>query len=128
MGSIKEPVERRKHKRFEVPIGAFVVLGPQSTLVGRIIDISMGGLAFRHVDKENPPGGLDELDVFIIEDDFCLKHVPCETVSDLETYESPFGSFIIRESAVQFRDLTPRQMSQLEHFIHNHTIRGWFEG
>ncbi len=127
MGSIKEPVERRKHKRFEVPIGAFVVLGPHSTMVGRIIDISMGGLTFRHVDKEEPSGGLHELDVFH-ENDFCLKHVPCETVSDLETYESPFGSFIIRESAVQFRDLTPRQMSQLEHFIHNHTIRGWFEG
>ena len=127
MGSIKEPVERRKHKRFEVPIGAFVVLGPHSTMVGRIIDISMGGLTFRHVDKEEPSGGLYELDVFH-ENDFCLKHVPCENVSDLETYESPFGSFIIRESAVQFRDLTPRQMSQLEYFIHNHTIRGWFEG
>jgi hypothetical protein len=127
MTNTKEAVERRKHERFEVPIGAFVVLGPHSTQVGRIIDISMGGLAFRHVDKEQPSDALHELDVFHIENDFCLKHLPCETVSALETYESPFGSFVIRESAVQFGDLTSDQRSQLEYFIRNLTIRGWFD-
>ena len=126
MASNKEPVERRKHKRFEVPIGSFVVLGPHSTTVGRIIDISMGGLAFRHVDEVESSEALHELDVFH-ENDFSLRHVPCETISDLETYESPFGSFIIRESTVEFGDMTPHQMLHLQRFIQKHTIRGWFE-
>jgi hypothetical protein len=126
MASQKETVERRKHKRFKVPIGSFVVLGPHSGMVGRIIDISMGGLAFRHVDKEEPPDGFDELDVFH-ENDFRVKHVPCESISHIETYESPFGSFTIRESALRFGDMTPYQMFQLEQFIHNYTIWGWFE-
>jgi hypothetical protein len=126
MASKEEPVERRKHKRFEVPIGAFVVIGPHSSRVGRIIDISMGGLAFRHVDEVESSEELHELDVFH-ENDFCLRHVPCEAISDLETYESPFGSFIIRESAVQFGEMTPQRMLQLQRFIQKHTIRGWFE-
>jgi hypothetical protein len=125
MNNTKELVDRRKHKRFEVPIGAFIVLGPHSSKVGRIIDISMGGIAFRHVDKEEPSNRLNQVDLFHIDSDFCLKNLPCETVSELETYESPFGSFIIREYAVQFRDLTPHQLSQLEYFIRSHTIRGW---
>lgn len=50
----KELVERRKHKRFQVPFGAFAVLGPHSTKVGRIMDISMGGLTFRHIDRKEP--------------------------------------------------------------------------
>jgi hypothetical protein len=124
MISDKEAVDRRKHRRFEVPIGAFVVLGPHSTQVGRIIDISMGGLAFRHVDKEQSSDALHELDVFHIQNDFSLKHLPCQMVSELETYESPFGSFVIRESAVQFGDLSPDQRSQLEYFIRNLTTRG----
>jgi hypothetical protein len=43
-------VERRRHKRFQVPEGAQVSLRLPKTRMGQIIDISMGGLAYRYVD------------------------------------------------------------------------------
>lgn len=119
-------VDRRKYERFDVPLGAFVVLGLRSMQVGRITDISFGGLAFQHVDKQVPTDPLHELDLLHVENSFCLKNVPCETISQPESCGSPFGSFIIRECAVQFGDLTADQMSGLEDFIRNHTIRRWF--
>jgi len=74
----KEMVEQRQHKRFQVPKGTFVGLGPHDTKVGQIIDVSMGGLAFRYVGSEEPSNG--ELDIFLNERDFYLGRVPFRTV------------------------------------------------
>jgi hypothetical protein len=47
--------------------------------------------------------------------------VPFETVWDLETDGMPFSSIKTRQSGLQFGQLTPGQMSQLEYFIDKHT-------
>jgi hypothetical protein len=117
----KEMVEKRQHKRFQVPKGTFVGLGPHDTKVGQIIDVGMGGLAFRYVGSEEPSNG--ELDVFLNERDFYLGRVPFRTVSDFEiTSRRDSISTAMRRSGVQFRKMKPNQISQLEYFIQNHTL------
>jgi hypothetical protein len=118
----QELVEKRKHKRMEVKDGAFVLLGPHSTKLGRIIDIGMGGLSFSHMASERPSSGLFELDIFIIDGDFYLERVLFEATSDFKTYENPFSSITMRRSGVRFGELGHNQVSQLEHFIQNYTI------
>ena len=118
----QELVEKRKHKRMEVKDGAFVLLGPHSTKLGRIIDIGMGGLSFSHMASERPSIGLFELDIFIIDGDFYLERVLFEATSDFKTYENPFSSITMRRSGVRFGELGHNQVSQLEHFIQNYTI------
>jgi hypothetical protein len=114
--------ERRGDKRFQASTGVFAVLGPNSTKVGRVIDISLSGLAFRHVDKEEPLSGLSELDVFMIDDDFHVNKIPFETVSDYEIRnEGPLASMKTRQSGLRFGELTPSQRSLLQYFIQNHT-------
>ncbi|UCD86881.1 MAG: PilZ domain-containing protein [Desulfobacterales bacterium] len=121
MSDSRQMVERRKHNRFEVPMGAFIVLGPHFTKVGRIIDISMGGIAFRHVDKEEPSNGLYQVDLFHMNSDFCLKNLPCQTLWHRTTDEIPFTSITMRRSGLRFGELTPNQRSLLQYFIQNHT-------
>jgi hypothetical protein len=117
----KEMVEKRQHKRFQVPKGTFVGLGPHDTKVGQIIDVGMGGLAFRYVGSEEPSNG--ELDVFLNERDFYLGRVPFRTVSDFEiTSRRDSSPTAMRRSGVQFRKMKPNQISQLEYFIQNHTL------
>ena len=41
-------VERRKHERFKVSGDVFAIFGKDSRAMGRIIDISKGGLAFHY--------------------------------------------------------------------------------
>jgi hypothetical protein len=114
----KEMVEKRQHKRLK---GTFVGLGPHDTKVGQIIDVGMGGLAFRYVGSEEPSNG--ELDVFLNERDFYLGRVPFRTVSDFEiTSRRDSISTAMRRSGVQFRKMKPNQISQLEYFIQNHTL------
>ena len=115
-------IERRKHRRMEVRDGAFVLLGPHSTKLGRIIDISMGGLAFSHMAREKPSSGLFELDIFTIDTDFYLERVVFETISDFKTHENPFSSITMRRSGVRFGELGHSQVSQLEDFMQKYTV------
>ncbi|MEE9567072.1 MAG: PilZ domain-containing protein [Desulfobacteria bacterium] len=118
----KEIVEQRQHKRFEVREGAFILLGTDSTKLGRIIDISMGGLAFSYMARARPPNELFELDIFLIDSEFYFDKVPFETISDFKTRENPFSSITMRRCGVQFGALTYSQISQLEYFIQNYTL------
>jgi hypothetical protein len=81
--SANERVERRKHKRFQVDNGALVLLGWYCEKVGRIIDISKGGMAFRYTPTEEEQNGSD-LAIVLSETNFYLDDVPAKTISDLE--------------------------------------------
>jgi hypothetical protein len=118
----EEMVERRRHKRFKVRDGAFVVLMPPSTKLGQLIDISSGGLAFRYLSMEERSNNLSELDIFLTDNSFYLEEVPVINVSDFQIAgEFPFSSITTRRHGVQFGELTHNQISRLEYFIRNHT-------
>lgn len=118
---MQERIERRKYKRFQVPIGAFVVLGPDSTKLGRIVDVSLGGLGFHHIDRKAPLDGLRELDLFHVDNGFSLKKVRFQTIWDLEVRKGFFGFWATRRSGLQFGELTYGQRAELEHFLLNYT-------
>ena len=116
-------VERRKYKRFRVQDGAFVMFGPDSAKVGQIIDMSMGGLAFRYISSKEQSNRLFELDIFLTDRSFYLEKVPVKTISNLKiANESPSVSTTTRRHGVQFENLTDNQISELRYFLWNHTI------
>ncbi len=45
--------ERRKYTRYSIKNGSYATISPDSTKLGQIIDISMGGLAFKYIDAES---------------------------------------------------------------------------
>jgi hypothetical protein len=121
MTSTKTQIERRKHKRFQVQNGAFVVLTPSDTKVGRIMDISMSGLAFHYIGTEKTSNESTEISIFSADCGFYLYRIPCETVVNLKAYASHSAPISIRRCGIQFGDLTPDRVFRLEHFIHKYT-------
>jgi hypothetical protein len=115
-------VERRRHSRFQVPEGVFVAFRPDNGRLGEVIDIGMGGLAFRYLATREPSNGSRRLNMFLTERDFYLNDVQFEAVSDFRTYEIPFTPVTMRRSGVQFGELTNNQTSRLEYFIRNYVI------
>jgi hypothetical protein len=107
--------EQRRHKRFKAPQGAFAGLGPDFNKVGQIIDISMGGLAFRYIGKAKP-ANRSHLDIIMIEPDFYLGNVPCVTVSDFPL-DGGISFNATRRSSVRFGKLTPYQKVLLGQFV-----------
>lgn len=105
--------ERRRRIRFQVKHPAFVF---NAINVGRIVDISMGGLAFTYNGRETWPQQLVELDLLIDEEAF-LNRVPVRVVSDFVISEEPRRHLITRQCGVQFGRLTPEQVRLLANFI-----------
>ena len=118
-------VERRKHKRFQVQENTFALLRAQVSKLGRVIDISKGGLAFRYVSIGERLKGPLELDLLSHHRDFDLNKIPVRIISNFEIVgKKPFTyrSITLRRVGVQFGELTQRQKSKLEYFIQNHAI------
>jgi hypothetical protein len=117
----KKLAKQGENRRFNAPKDAFVALGPHYNRVGQIVDIGKDGLEFRYMAGKEPSGQSFELDIFLSDGDFYLEKVPCKTVSDVKTHESPYAPLNMRQCAVQYGELSPRQVSQLEYFIKNYT-------
>jgi hypothetical protein len=114
--------DQRRHKRFQVPRGVFVGFGPHVNKVGQIVDLSLGGLAFRYVGSGESGDG-SHLDIFVADNDFYLGSVPFRTVSDFEIVQTtPSCPMTMRRSGVRFGKLTSEQRSGLEYFLQHHTL------
>jgi hypothetical protein len=108
-------------KRFRVSKTACVTFGPPSTDIGQIVDVSMKGLACTYVPGRQGPVHSSELSILLPQHGFYLRDLPFRVASDREVKGvSPRGS-PTRRCEVKFGDLTPSQLSQLEHFVKYHT-------
>lgn len=106
----KNLAERRHHPRHPVKTGT-IVANRQS---GEIIDISMGGLAFSYVEREDWDGVTFDRGMLLGENDLCIEDLPMKVISDCAINN---GISVIRRCGVQFEKLTAKQMAQLEYFI-----------
>ncbi len=100
----------------------FALLRGQASKLGRVIDISDGGLAFRYVSIGEDLKSVFELDLVSPRGDLRLNGLPVKVVSNLERQsKTPSGRIRLRRIGVQFRELTHDQISQLQHFMRNYT-------
>ena len=106
--------ERRKHRRFKARSGTFSVGEKQ----GKIIDISMAGVAFSYVEQEDWTDESFDRGMLLGERDLHIEDIPLKIISDCAINS---GLTVIRRCGVKFEQLTPRQISQLEFFIWNNT-------
>jgi hypothetical protein len=114
--------EQRRYKRFQVPGGVVVGFGPRANKVGQVVDVSMGGLAYRYVGCEESCDA-SHLDIFATDNDFYMGAVPFKTVSDFQVVDRPPPSpMSMRRCGVQFRKLSRKQNAKLEYFIQKHTV------
>ena len=121
--SAKEAVERRKHRRFRAQDSVFAAprVGVQERKLWHIIDISMGGLAFRYIPIGDRLDEIYELDILTRDTLFSMEDVPLRSVADLEITDEPPSRHILRRRSVQFGELTTSQRSKLEYLIEHHT-------
>jgi hypothetical protein len=133
-------ISRRSHKRFKVKDGAFAVLYQDSSKLAQILDISMAGFSFRYSDSQfidNDRSGhaffyqvdrrqlqdFSNFDIFLVDSGIYIDRIPCKVVSnfELEELDSP-NSVNMRRCCIQFDELVPEQISDLEYFIQNCTL------
>jgi len=117
-------IEKRKDKRFKVKDITFALIeSSYSKEMGKIVNISRGGLAFNYFTGKDRIKKSDKLDIIMADNDLRIKNMPCKTVSDFEIPDKfYFSSIKMRRHCIQFRKLEISQISELDYFIRNHTI------
>ncbi len=126
MDNVNQPFEQRQYTRFQVPASAAYAVvkrpWPRSPVIGGILDISMGGLAFEYVAKEKETTPSSQLDILFTDGTFHLDELSLKTISDLETESPAPVGFASRRCHVQFKNLTDDQMLGIMYLIQTHTM------
>ena len=118
--------EQRKNIRFLAQDNVIVALQNVYTEVGKVKDISMGGLAFEHIDDEKPNSETSRRDILLWVNGFRLSKLPGRIVYDIvlpppNEYQGFFFHLITRRCGVEFETLSEDQASQLDFFLGNYT-------
>ena len=118
--------DKRKDKRFLVGEEVIVALRNSSSRVGRVKDISMGGLSFEHIYDEELEENPSKRDVSLWADNHSMADIPCRVVYDIPISEPPEYDYLTvhfrtRRCGVQFEKLTENQETQLDSFLKSHT-------
>ena len=122
--------ERRKYIRFLPENNAFAAIGAEYSRVGKIIDISIRGLAFGYLKQfENDNPSSMKVIIFESDDKFHLEDIPCMIVCDIPMSPSKDRVYsaspaISHRCGIQFTDITEPQSKMLEQFLKHYT-RGY---
>ncbi|MCP4761743.1 MAG: PilZ domain-containing protein, partial [archaeon] len=88
----KRTIERRKNTRYKAVEGAYAAVSPNSHKLGQIIDLSMGGLAFKYIDtsSDDPENKQDpDETIFLSSMGYYVGDLPFKTIADYEVTNAP---------------------------------------
>ena len=111
--------ERRGSKRFQVTKEVFLTFRPDFERIGRVRDISKGGIAFEYLAFRKPSKVKHvEVDIFSRLGNVYISHIPCKVLYDIGKDTLSFLSTAgIRRCGLQFGQLTKNQMARLLTFL-----------
>jgi hypothetical protein len=137
-------LEYRYHKRFQLDKNAFAlirsthagalkihgksmgciacsVFNAKPARLGKIDNISMGGIMFHHADSKTELHQSLVLDILLADCGFYLANIPFKTITDVVIPDEVFSDAIeIRQVRLQFQQLNAIQQARLKDFIMNH--------
>jgi hypothetical protein len=100
---------------------ACAVFRANPSKMGRIIDVSMGGLAFSYIDGDACRRTPCRLDILVADSAFYIKNLLFRAVTDMDAPGDPDLQVMkMKLAGLQFMDLSPYQKSLLDHFIRRH--------
>ncbi len=124
MKAMEQCAERRKYIRFLSGEPAYGALGPRYIKVGKIKDISVGGLSFVYISTTGTDRYKESshVNIFITDMRFHLPNVPCRVVYDVPMdsahSEGPFKSHLsTKRCGVQFDSMTDDSANMLNYFL-----------
>jgi len=147
----KMRIEYRHHQRFQLDKDAFALIRPLSAgplkisgksmggiacavfntkpaKLGKIDNISMGGLMFHHADNKEQLSLALVLDILLADCGFYLANIPFKSITDVVIPDEVFSDAIeIRQVRLQFHKLNTIQQARLKDFIKNHSTEEEFE-
>jgi len=118
--------DRRRTFRFKPKKRVFASLGSNLSQVGKIIDISLGGLSFEFISDIKAVEGKAHVDIFSIDEECSLSGLPCSLV--YQSSESLPGqkekteeTFMTVRCGLKFNNLQPEKWCRLDDLFEKNT-------
>jgi hypothetical protein len=120
--------ERRRHVRYRPTEGTFAAIGPSYEIVGRIRDISRGGLSFTYFDFEDASKGPEQdflsnqVDIYMLNNGFNLRGVRCVIVNKefyTEKHQIKFSGAMpaLKRCGIRFESVNAEQEKELTRYL-----------
>ncbi len=87
--------------------------------VGRVLDISMGGVSFSYIADSHPPEELPREGILFTHSGQHIQGIPFEIMADAVCSRFFLSEYFVMERRVRFGELSEAQIRQLESFILN---------
>jgi len=87
--------------------------------VGRVLDISMGGVSFSYIADNHPPEELPREGILFTHSGQHIQGIPFEIMADAVCSRFFSSDYFIMERRVRFGELSEAQIRQMESFILN---------
>ena len=125
---MKMVIENRKYVRFLAQRNTYAAIGSRFTKIGKIINISMGGLAFEYFSGPERTTQFDSTVVIFTEDKLFLEKIPCQMIYNFpkccsNQAELSNANYFVKRYGLKFMSIPEDQIPLLEDFI-NHYNRG----
>jgi hypothetical protein len=107
---------------------AFAVFRPEFKKLGKIKDISDGGLSCEYLNHKNIKDDiLDlEIDILLTDGNFYMSMIPCKVVYDMKTIKNRASFFNdgleCRRCGLKFKKLPTKLRQDLKYFLKNHIV------
>jgi c-di-GMP-binding flagellar brake protein YcgR len=113
--------DRRRFHRFGMKNAVFITFRPEFDMIGKLTDISAGGLAFEYNSFEDrEKSDVVEIALFSHPKDYSLPKAVCRVVYDREVEGCySFKGFQTRRCGLEFCELNSDQMLQLDMLMAN---------
>ena len=123
MSILRKLYERRKHKRHCVENDSYAAISPDSKKLGRILNISKGGLAFEYFVNYGSEISKPEQTIYLSSNRCYVENIPFKVIDDREVANNlPFNSMEKRKQCVQFDKISQRKSFDLDFYIQNNTV------
>jgi hypothetical protein len=123
-GDASMSIERRRNKRFQGKEGAYAaLLRPDHSFdLGKIVDISNGGVCISYLATGKPRKGQTEVKIFGMNGKFLhLDRMRCSIIYDVDIDATTWNVIVTRRCGIQFSNLNHRHLAMLDSFIEGFT-------
>jgi hypothetical protein len=117
--------ERRQHPRYPIREGAFEVFSRDSKMIGKLNNISQGGLAFQYTPVEGQKAESEIIDIMAKSPNLLyLPSVACRTMYDISALaeDQTFTGAATRLCGVKFFRLNKEHEQKLALFIEKYGL------
>jgi len=121
-------MEKRKQFRLLPPPNTYAALGRNYTTVGKVKDISLGGLALEYIAGEETDLSSDIVDIFLVGSVFYCYNIACQIEYDIQVYVPHVNNHFIKtlttkRCGIRFKSLSEENRAQLNLLLESNMER-----